>query len=103
MLEIIYSILSGMALVLAISTGYSILRRMTGISSDNMPVKINDSLLARCMVLGIIYVVCLATAFFLQKNGLTILSNWLCSFIWLMEARRYLKVSNFLKEKDKKD
>ena len=103
MLEIIYDILNWVALVLAISTGYSNLRLMKGTSSDKMPVKVIDSMVNKCIVLGIIYGACLATAFFLQKNVLTLLINWLCSFIWLMEARRYLKVSNFLKEKDKKD
>lgn len=103
MLEIIYGILSWAALVLAISTGFSNFRLMKGTASDKMPVKVIDSMVNKCIVLGIIYGACLVTAFFLQKNVSTLLINWLCSFIWLLEARKYLKVSNFLKEKEKED
>lgn len=103
MLEIIYYILSWGAIAFTLYTGYSIFRDAGDSSLDKTPVKVIDSLVNKCMILGITFGACMVIAVYLPKDVITIIVDCVCSFIWLLEARKYLKVSKFLKKKEKKD
>ena len=102
MLEIIYSILSWWAIAFTIYTGYSIFRYAGDSSLDKTPVKVIDSLVIKCMILGITFGACIVIDFYLPKDVITIIVDYVCSIIWLKNAKKYLKVSNVLKERENK-
>lgn len=102
MLEIIYKVLSWVALAISVYTGYYNLRCMKESSLEEIPVKVIDSMVNRCIIVGIAFGTCMAIASHLQKDVITIIINGGCAFMWLIEAKKYLKVSDYLKQIGKK-
>lgn len=103
MLEIIYKVLSWVTLILS---GYFVYCNIRFIlqkaSLDDVPVKVIDSMVNNCIIIGIVFGVCMAIACHMQKDGITIIIDGICSFIWLIEAKKYLKISDYLKQIGKK-
>lgn len=101
MLEIIYEVLSWVGIAMSVYTGYYNLRYKS-LSIDEIPVKVIDSMVSKCIIVGIAYEACMAIASHLHKNGITIIIYGVCAFIWLISAKMYLKVSDYLKQTGKK-
>lgn len=103
MLEIIYKVLGWVTLILSGYTVYYSIRFILKRGSlDEVPVKVIDSMVNICIITGIVFGVCMAIACHLHKDGITMIIDGICSFIWLIEAKKYLKISDYLKQIGKK-
>ena len=102
MLEIIYGILSWVAIAF---TGYTIwygFRHMKDLPLEKIPIKVIDSMVNKYMANGIAFVVSIVLSVYLSKDSIIIMANVVGASFCLRGARNYLKASSLLKEMNKK-